>query len=92
MEGLDIGSDPKTNILIVCMTSESIDSENVDIIKSLISMTNEGGIYIMRYNEADVEDEQHFDSKIEQTIKTVKSAIDLYPSKNVPIIQEELDF
>ena len=86
LEALDIGSDPKTNLLIICLTNESIEPENVEYVKGLISMTHEGGFLIVRYNEADALDELGFEEKVEAAIGTIKSAIGLYPSKNVPII------
>ena len=65
LEALDIGSDPKTNLLIVCMTNESIDAENVEYVKELIGMTHEGGFLIVRYNEADALDEQGFEERVD---------------------------
>jgi len=51
LEALDIGSDPKTNLLIICMTNENIDLENVEYVKALVKMTNQGGFLIVKYNE-----------------------------------------
>ena len=86
LEALDIGSDPKTNLLIICLTNESIEPENVEYVKDLIGKTQEGGFLLVGYNETDALDELGFEEKVDHAIGMVKSAIDLYPSKNVPII------
>jgi len=65
LQGMETGSDPKTNLLIVCMTNETIDEESVEYVKQLIKMTNQGGFLIGRYNEADQMDDQGFEDKVD---------------------------
>ena len=44
-----IVSDPKTNVLIVCFTSEYVESDQVQLIKEFIGTKSEGGLMVVRY-------------------------------------------
>ena len=78
-----IGTELKTNILIVCMTDETIEEENIAYIKQLLRMTTQGGFLIVNYTETD---EQGLEENIDSALTLIESVINLYPSKIVPII------
>ena len=80
---------PGVNLMIVCMTNSNADKENIKEVKELVGATREGCFMIVRYKlESEFGATDHMDTAFER----IQNAIKLYPSKIVPIIQEELDF
>ena len=86
LEALEIGTELKTNILVVCMTNEPISAEQLEYIKKLIGLTHQGGILIVRWDYTETIDDIQLENRVNWAIDKVQSTIDLYPSKNVPII------
>ena len=64
------------------MMNENSDQADINLVKELISKTNEGGFMIVRYKMDDMGGTEEMDKALEQ----VRTAIKLYPSKVVPII------
>jgi len=84
-----IMSDPDVNILIVCFTEETIDADQLLVLKELVSSTREGGLMVLRYRVAN---ELGFEQQLDLALAQVKSAIKTYPCKRIPLIQEEIRF
>ena len=47
-----ITCDSTIGVLIVCMTNEAIDQDQMVALKELVSRTDEGGLMILRYRAA----------------------------------------
>ena len=47
-----VASDSAINILIVCMTNETIDADCMMQLKELVGRTQEGGLMVLRYRAA----------------------------------------
>ena len=74
------------------MTNEPISAENIEYLKQFISYTHQGGIMIVRWDALETIEDNQLEVRVNWALDKVQSTIELYPSKNVPIIQEELDF
>ena len=84
---------PSVNLLIICMMNSEGDKDNIKDVKELISKTNEGGFMIVRCRMAEMaENDVGHKDQMDIALEKIRNAIKLYPSKVVPIIQEELDF
>ena len=73
------------------MTDEQPDRDTITTMeKNIGEMCAQGGLMIIRYRETfDYEFRHKSRDQIVKAFERVKSTISLYPSKNIPIIQEE---
>lgn len=74
--------------MIVIMTNYPLEDEIRTALQGFVNPTREGGFIVVKYNEFGEES----NSQIEQALKKVESAIRLYPSQVIPVIEEKLDF
>ena len=88
----------KTNILVIFVTDEQPDPDQLEEMKKKIGqMCEQGGLMLIRYQEqailSIVTDHEPLDrgnDRISKAFELIKSTIALYPSRTLPIIQEEL--
>jgi hypothetical protein len=80
--------DENTNLLIVCLTNELASKSNLEKARSVCGKTLQGGFIIIRY----VFKDPKADENANKALRQVKSTLQNYPSTQIPVIEEELDF
>ena len=84
---LDI--EDNTNLIVVYFTDETPERDTIaNIRKTIKSECMQGGLMIVRFMESENQNKRSSDVMI-RALQRVKSMISLYPSKNMPIIQEK---
>ena len=77
------------NLLLVCLTNEIIEPDQLSVLKELVGQTLEGGLVVLRHSPAD---EMGLEKQLDKALRRVKANFQNYPSKRIPLIQEEIRF
>lgn len=78
-----VRTNSQVNLMIVCLTNDPIDDDMLNVLKELVSQTNEGALLILRYTLAD---EMGQEKQLEKVLARVKGAIRTFRSKETPLI------
>ena len=81
-----------TNILIVYVTDETPERDTLNSMRETIrKVCSRGGLMIIRYRETfNYVSKARNRDLIIKALQRIKSMVAVYPSKNIPIIQEQL--
>jgi len=84
-----------TNILIVYVTDDEEPRYGMieQIKEEIKKLCSQGGLMIIRYNATTRKDQAQLKNRdlMTKAMQRIKSMIAHYPSKNIPIIQENLE-
>ena len=79
---------------MVFLTDMQADETDIETMRTTLkAMCSQGGLMILRFYETNnFNKEAKSRDQIEEAFEVIKSAIAVYPSKRIPIIQEEFAF